>query len=107
MGLPRVLRVSVMCSELELLGNNIESPLGLSMFRYSPMHELTVGTARITYKLEESLKDEPRHLDLSGKPKIFLAKVVLEICGGEESIMLRLPSRSQIYMAHTQNKLPG
>ena len=50
-----------MCFELELLGNNIESPLDLSVFRYSPMHELTVGTARITYKLEESLKDETRH----------------------------------------------
>ena len=71
------------------------------------MHELTVGTARITYKLEESLKDEPRHLNLSGKAKIFLAEVVLEICGGKESMMLRSPSRSQIYMAHTQNKLLG
>ena len=70
MGLPRVLRVSVMCLELELLGNNIESPLDLRVFQYSPMHELTVGTARITYKLEESLKDEPRHLNLSGKAKI-------------------------------------
>ena len=68
---------------------------------------MIVGTARITYKLGEPLKDEPRHLDLSGKAKIFLAEVVLEICGGKESMMLRLPSRSQRYMPHTQNKLLG
>ena len=107
MGLPRALRVSVTCFELELLGNNIESPLDLSVFRYSPMHELTVGTARNTSKLGESLKDEPCHLNLSGKPKNFLAEVVSEIHGGEESIVLRLLSRSQRYMPHTQNKLLG